>query len=80
VKRAIALRYEEDTERAPVVVSSAQGSLAVQMERAAVDYGVPVVRDVPLADALAGLRAGEEIPEALYYAVAALLNELAAAS
>jgi type III secretion system FlhB-like substrate exporter len=50
------------------------------MERAAVDYGVPVVRDVPLADALSGLRAGEEIPEALYSAVAALLNELAAAS
>jgi type III secretion system FlhB-like substrate exporter len=79
VKRAIALRYEEDAERAPVVVSSAHGSLASQMERAAAAYGVPVVRDVPLAEALAGLRVGEEIPEALYAAVAALLNELAAA-
>jgi type III secretion system FlhB-like substrate exporter len=80
MKRAIALRYDEDAERAPVVVSSGQGSLASQMERAAEDYGVPIVRDVPLADVLAGLRVGDEIPEALYDAVAAVLNELAAAS
>jgi type III secretion system FlhB-like substrate exporter len=79
MRRAIALRYDDDAERAPVVVSSGSGSLASQMERAAADYGVPVVRDAPLADALAGLRVGDEIPEALYEAVAAVLNELAAA-
>jgi type III secretion system FlhB-like substrate exporter len=80
MRRAIALRYDEDAERAPVVVSSGHGAVASQMERAAADYGVPIVRDVPLADALSGLRVGDEIPEALYDAVAAVLNELAVAS
>jgi flagellar biosynthesis protein FlhB len=76
----VALRYDEAGDRAPVVVSRGDGSLANRIERAALDYGVPVVRDVPLAAALAELNAGEEIPEALYGAVAAVLNELAADS
>jgi type III secretion system FlhB-like substrate exporter len=76
VKRAIALRYG-DADDAPVVVSSGEGALAAVIERAALDYGVPVVRDVPLADALAELRVGDAIPEALYETVAAVLREVA---
>ena len=76
MKRAVALRYDE-TDEAPVVVSSGEGDLAVRIERSALDHGVPVVHDVPLADALAELELGEPIPEALYDAVAALLRELA---
>jgi type III secretion system FlhB-like substrate exporter len=77
VKRAVALRYGEADE-APVVVSSGEGDLALRIERSARDHGVPVVYDVPLADALAELRSGDPIPEALYEAVAAVLRELAA--
>jgi flagellar biosynthesis protein len=77
VRRAIALRYDDGEDLAPVVVSAGTGSLADQIERAALDFGVPVVRDVPLADALSQLRIGDEIPEALYDAVAAVLGELA---
>ncbi len=80
MKRAVALRYEGESDSAPVVVSSGRGSLAVQIERAAIDCGIPVVRDVPLADTLAELNVGEEIPEALYEAVAAILNEAASGS
>jgi type III secretion system FlhB-like substrate exporter len=76
VKRAIALRYGE-ADDAPIVVSSGEGDVASRIERAARDHGVPVVHDVPLADALAELRTGDSIPEALYEAVAALLRELA---
>jgi type III secretion system FlhB-like substrate exporter len=76
VKRAIALRYG-DADEAPVVVSSGEGDLARRIERSAREYGVPVVHDVPLADALAELRIGDPIPEALYEAVAAILRELA---
>jgi flagellar biosynthesis protein len=77
VRRAIALRYDDGEDLAPVVVSAGTGSLADQIERAALDFGVPVVRDVPLADALSQLHVGDEIPEALYDAVAAVLGELA---
>jgi flagellar biosynthesis protein len=78
VKRAVALRYEPEADAAPEVVSMGDGLLAEQMERAALAYGIPVVRDVPLAAALSELAVGEQIPEALYDAVAALLNELGA--
>lgn len=77
MKRAVALRYDPDEHHAPEVVSAGDGALAEQIERAAHAYGVPVVRDVPLAAALAELAVGEQIPEALYDAVAELLNELA---
>jgi type III secretion system FlhB-like substrate exporter len=76
LKRAVALRYGE-TDEAPVVVSSGEGDLALRIERSALEHGVPVVHDIPLADALSELRVGDPIPEALYEAVAAILRELA---
>jgi len=77
MKRAVALRYDQDADYAPVVVSAGDGALAEAIERAAIDYGVPVVRDVPLTTALSELSVGDQIPETLYDAVAELLNELA---
>jgi len=77
---ACALRYDEGSEEreadeAPVVVAQGEGDLAERIIRAAHDYGVPVVRDVPLARALHELSVGDAIPEALFEAVAAVLHE-----
>ena len=81
MKRACALRYDEGGgDRAPVVLASAGGELADRIEQAARAYGVPVVRDRPLAEALAELREGDEIPEALYHAIAEILREVASES
>ena len=77
MKRAVALQYEENRHDAPVVVSAGEGDLAERIERAARDYGVAVVSDVPLAEALSGLEVGDPIPEALYESVAAILSEMA---
>lgn len=77
MRRAVALRYDEKHDDAPVVVSLGDGPLANRIERAARDYGIPIVRDVPLSRALFELRVGETVPEALYESVAAILNELA---
>jgi type III secretion system FlhB-like substrate exporter len=52
------------------------GEIARQMIDAARAYGIPVVRDVPVARALKDLEVGEEIPEALYEAVAEILREV----
>ncbi|HSY23006.1 MAG TPA: EscU/YscU/HrcU family type III secretion system export apparatus switch protein [Polyangiaceae bacterium] len=79
MKRAIALRYDEAIDEAPLVVSSGEGLLADRIERAARDYGVEIVRDIPLAEALSELRIGEPIPEALYESLAAILGEIARA-
>ncbi len=80
---ATALRYSEDgdddnddADAAPRVIAQGEGDLAKRMIEAANAYGVPVVRDVPVARALSELEIGDEIPEALYEAVAEILRDV----
>jgi flagellar biosynthesis protein FlhB len=73
---ATALRYEADEDEAPRVLAHGEGELAQRLIEAAHLYNVPVVRDVPIAHALRELAVGEQIPEALYEAVAEVLREL----
>ena len=73
---AVALSYEEEQDQAPRVVAQGQGDLARKMIEAARAYGVPCIRDVPVARALSELEVGDEIPEALYEAVAEILREV----
>jgi len=73
---ATALRYVEGEDDAPRVVASADGELAQQIQEAARAYGIPIVRDVPVARALSELEVGDTIPEALYEAVAEILREI----
>jgi flagellar biosynthesis protein FlhB len=74
---ACALRYDEKGgDDAPVIVASGEGELAARIARAAAEWGIPVVRDVPLARALVELEIGTAIPEALYEAVAEILRAL----
>jgi flagellar biosynthesis protein FlhB len=73
---ACALRYdEEEGDDAPLVLAVGEGDLAKRIVDAARAYGVPVLRDVPLARALVELEPGERIPEELYEAVAEILRE-----
>jgi flagellar biosynthesis protein FlhB len=73
---ATALRYDAAEDEAPTVVAHGEGELAQRLIQAAHLYNVPVVRDVPVAHALRELALGEQIPEALYEAVAEVLREL----
>jgi len=76
---ACALRYDSPeqggADEAPVLVASGHGDLAKRIVEAARHHGIPVMRDVPLARALVELEIGDEIPEALYEAVAEILRE-----
>jgi flagellar biosynthetic protein FlhB len=71
---AVALKYERDKGHAPTVVAKGQRIWAEKILAAAEQYGVPVVRNVPLAQALGKLDVGDEIPEELYQAVAEVLT------
>ena len=62
------------SEGAPEVLAKGQDELAQRMIQAAREAGVPVLRDVPLAHGLFALEEGQEIPEALYEAVAIVLR------
>lgn len=72
---AVALRFDAESEQeAPEVVAKGVDHLARRMIEVATEAGVPVLRDIPLARSLHGLDLGEEVPEALYEAVAAVLR------
>ncbi len=74
---AVALRYDASRgDSAPQVVARGQRLVAERIKQVARQAGVPIVHDVPLARALADLSLGDEIPDALYEAVAALLRAL----
>ena len=69
--RAAALRYTGTG--APQVVAAGRGQVAESILAHAREAGVPVHEDPDLADALALLALGEEVPEALWTAVARVL-------
>src|SRR3569623_3724822 len=73
---AVAVRYDRDADEAPVVVAKGERLLADQIKQAAREAGVPIYRDVGRARARNGVTEGEEIPEALYQAVAEILRAL----
>jgi flagellar biosynthetic protein FlhB len=70
---AVALKYD-GAKGAPEVVAKGVDLIALRIKELAKEAGVPVVEDVPLARGLhATVEVGEEIPEDLYQAVAAVL-------
>jgi len=74
---AVALRHDRGGPGAPLVIAKGQGRAAARIRSAARRAGVPIIRDVPLARALHRLaEVGDEIPEELYDAAAALLAHL----
>lgn len=72
---AVALRFDEESEQsAPQIVGKGQDELARRIVEVAREAGVPVMQDVPLARGLYELEVGDEIPERLYEAAAAILR------
>jgi flagellar biosynthesis protein len=71
-RRATALRYEPGR-HAPEVVATGAGLIADRIIAAAREAGVPVRHDPALAEALAALDLGDEVPPALWTAVAETL-------
>lgn len=72
-KKAIALQYEPDDDKAPKVVASGEGYLAEKIIEKAVESDVPLHKDVKLANSLSTLDIGETIPPELYSVVAEIL-------
>ena len=70
---AVALRYDGES-AAPVVVAKGMDHLAARIRELATEAGVPLVPDPPLARSLHNsVEVGQEIPEELFEAVAAVL-------
>ena len=68
-KKAVALKYDENKDAAPVIVASGLGYMAERIVETANQNGVPVYEDNSLATVLSQLDLGTPIPEELYQAI-----------
>jgi flagellar biosynthetic protein FlhB/flagellar biosynthesis protein len=71
---AVALQYDKTADNAPRVVAKGLRLKAEKIRQIAKEHGVPIMRNVNLANALYRVEVGQEIPEELYDAVAEVLN------
>ena len=65
-KTAVALKYDELNNIAPVVVASGAGYMAERIIEMASESNVPVFEDSSLSTMLSQLDLGTEVPEELY--------------
>jgi flagellar biosynthesis protein len=71
LQKAVALYY--DGKNAPHVSAKGTGKLAEEIIAIAQEHGVPLCDNSTLVDLLVTLELGDEIPEALYIAVAYII-------
>jgi flagellar biosynthetic protein FlhB len=71
---AIAIRYQQGNDAAPVVVAKGKRLIAQKIKQLAVENDIPIVEDKPLARSMYDLiQVGETIPEEFFGAVAEIL-------
>lgn len=71
IKNAVALHYDEVN--APRVTAKGSDELAEQIIELAEEYDIPIREEPELVKLLSHVELGEQIPEALYIAVAEIL-------
>ncbi|MFA5839389.1 MAG: EscU/YscU/HrcU family type III secretion system export apparatus switch protein [Candidatus Margulisiibacteriota bacterium] len=72
-KMAVALRYDVDRDKAPLILASGRGNSAGEILRIAEENKIPLYEDPELAKLLSKLEMDTEIPAALYTLVAEVL-------
>lgn len=72
-KTAVALRYDVDRDKAPLIIASGRGPVADEILRIAEDNKIPLYEDPELAKLLSKLELDIEIPAELYTLVAEVL-------
>ncbi len=72
-KKAVALQYRHQVDRAPKVVAKGQGIIAERIIEIAAEHNIPLKRDPALIEVLSKMELEHEIPPELYRAVAEIL-------
>lgn len=71
---AVAIKYDAETARAPIVLAKGEDYLAQKIKESAREHHIEIVENKPLARMLyANVDVGQEIPPELYQAVAEIL-------
>jgi len=72
-KEAVALAYRPPRDQAPRVKAKGKGQVAEKILELAREHGIPIREDPDLVQVLSALDLEQEIPPALYAAVAEIL-------
>jgi flagellar biosynthesis protein len=72
-RTAVAMRYDVETDKAPLILASGRGAVADEILRIADDNKIPLYENKELANMLAKLEIDNEIPPQLYVLVAEVL-------
>jgi flagellar biosynthetic protein FlhB len=71
---AIAIKYNDQTMAAPIVIAKGMGLLAARIRRVAAEHSIPIIENKPLARNLyQNVKVGEAVPVELYEAIAEIL-------
>jgi flagellar biosynthetic protein FlhB len=74
---AVALQYDRHTMPAPTVVAKGEDSIALRIREIAMEHGIPVIQNRPLAQEMCRrLNIGDIIPEDLFYAISLVYGEI----
>jgi len=73
IKKAVALKYDREKDRAPRLTAKGRGLIAEKILELAEKEGIPITEDPDLVTALVQLDFNDEIPPELYHAVAEIL-------
>lgn len=74
--KAVALKYNIQSDAAPIIVASGYGYVAEKIIDLADQSGIPVYRDDTTANMLAMLEIGSNVPPELFEIVAAIYIDL----
>lgn len=74
--KAVALKYNAETDHAPVIIASGYGEIANKIINIAEHNGIPVYRDDSAASLMCMLEVGNTIPPELYEVIAAIYCQL----
>jgi flagellar biosynthesis protein len=72
-RTAVAVRYDTEKDKAPLILASGRGAVADEILRIAEDNKIPLYENQALAKVLAKLEIDTEIPPQLYVLVAEVL-------
>ncbi|MFP4021314.1 MAG: EscU/YscU/HrcU family type III secretion system export apparatus switch protein [Halanaerobium sp.] len=73
-KKTVALKYDQNSDKAPKIIASGKGSIAEQIIKKARKENIPIKEDKDVVQVLAELNIGDEIPEELYTVIAEILS------
>lgn len=74
IKKAVALKYNKEKDRAPKVVAKGKGEIAKNIIKIAEENELPIKKDEDLVELLTKIDIDKEIPENLYKAVAEVFS------